>query len=227
MINIPTLKSGDLSSFLLLLHCRVGSTFGHTHAANKQPGMGSRKYEKATTLPTSTSPSQTFDRDHQFSSKATLGTSLKSSSITSSSPSATAGSSFWNRSTAVPKFGSHPASTFQDFDDSVSDAWDIKDVKGMGYGGSTGSGIVIDVQPTSASPFSVAKVNSLGPRLHSKQTVNPNSPSSNAKNIEFHEPPVTNNTYTSTDTQTKVGKISFLKRFIEIGFCNFTIYLLA
>ena len=179
--------------------------------------MGSRKYEKATTLPTSTSPSQTFDRDHQFSSKATLGTSLKSSSITSSSPSATAGSSFWNRSSAVPKFGSHPASTFQDFDDSVSDAWDIKDVKGMGYGGSTGSGIVIDVQPTSASPFSVAKVNSLGPRLHSKQTVNPNSPSSNAKNIEFHEPPVTNNTYTSTDTQTKVRKISLLKGFIEMG----------
>merc|ERR1712110_505074 len=89
---------------------RVGSTFGHTHAANKQPGMGSRKYEKATTLPTSASPSQTFDRDHQFSSKATLGGPLKSSSITSSSPSATAGSSFWSRSTAVPKFGSHPAS---------------------------------------------------------------------------------------------------------------------
>ena len=216
-MNILTLKFGDLSSFLLLLHCRVGSTFGHTHAANKQPGMGSRKYEKATTLPTSTSPSQTFDRDHQFSSKATLGTSLKSSSITSSSPSATAGSSFWSRSTAVPKFGSHPASTFQDFDDSVSDAWDIKDVKGMGYGGSTGSGIVIDVQPTSVSPFSVAKVNSLGPRLHSKQTVNLNSPSSNAKNIEFYEPPVTDNTYTSTDTRTKVRKISFLKGFIEIS----------
>jgi hypothetical protein len=150
-----------------LLFCRIGSTIDFTHAANQQLGMGSRKYEKATTLPTNAN--KKFDKD-QFSTKSSLGNSVQPPLITSSPASSVVGNSFWSRTTAVGKFGGHPTSTFQDFDDSVSDAWDIKDVKGVNYGGSVGPGIVIDVQPTSFSPFSVAKNHSPGPGVHGKNT---------------------------------------------------------
>ena len=156
---------------MLLSYCRVGSTVDFTYAAKQQPGMGSRKYEKATTLPTNISPSQKFDKEHQLSTKSNLGISPQ---IPSSST--VVGSSFWSRTTGVGKFGSNPASSFQDFDDSVSDAWDIKDVKGINYGGSAGHGIVIDVQPTSVSPFSIAKTNSIGPGVHGKRSANANLP---------------------------------------------------
>ena len=170
--------SEKLNSFLLLF-CRIGSTVDFTHAANQQLGMGSRKYEKATTLPTNANKSQKFDKD-QFSTKPSLGNSIQPPLITSSPASSVVGSSFWSRTTAVGKFGGHPASTFQDFDDSVSDAWDIKDVKGINYGGSVGPGIVIDVQPTSLSPFSVAKNHSPAPGVHGKNTAK-ESPQYSAK----------------------------------------------
>ena len=160
----------ELNSFLLLSYCRVGSTVDFTYAANLQPGMGSRKYEKATKLPTSVSTSQKFDKD-QLSTKSSIGISSQHPS-----PSTVVASSFWSRTTGVGKFGSHPASSFQDFDNSVSDAWDIKDVKGINYGGSAGHGIVIDVQPTSVSPFSIAKTNSFGPGVHGKRSANTNLP---------------------------------------------------
>ena len=167
----------ELNSFLLLSYCRVGSTVDFTYAANQQPGMGSRKYEKATTLPTSVSTQQKFDKDHQFSTKSSIGISPQVP------PSSTVvASSFWSRTTGVGKFGSHPASSFQDFDDSVSDAWDIKDVKGINYGGSAGHGIVIDVQPTSVSPFSIAKTNSFGPGVHGKRSANTNLPTTSKIN---------------------------------------------
>ena len=139
--------------------------------------MGSRKYEKATTLPTSVSTSQKFDKDHQISTKSGLGVSPQISS-----GSTVVGNSFWSRTTGVGKFGSHPSSSFQDFDDSVSDAWDIKDAKGINFGRSAGQGIVIDVQPTSVSPFSIAKTSSIGPAVHGKHSANTNPPTT-AKSI--------------------------------------------
>ena len=157
---------------MLLSYPRIGSTVNFTHAAIQQPGMGSRKYEKATTLPTNVSTSQKYDKEHQISTKASLGISPQVPSSTST----VVGSSFWSRTAGVGKFGSHPASSFQDFDNSVSDAWDIKDVKGINYGGSAGHGIVIDVQPTSVSPFSIAKTNSIGPGVHGKRSANANLP---------------------------------------------------
>merc|ERR1712223_933104 len=156
---------------------RVGSTIDFTHAANQQPGMGSRKYEKATTLPTSVSTSQKFDKDHQISTKSVLGVSPQISS-----GSTVVGNSFWSRTTGVGKFGSHPSSSFLDFDDSVSDAWDIKDAEGINFGRSAGQGIVIDVQPTSVSPFSIAKTSSIGPAVHGKSSANTNPPTT-AKSI--------------------------------------------
>ena len=165
---------------MLLFHCRVGSTLDFTHAVNQQPGMGSRKYEKATTLPSNASASQKIDRDNQLSTKSSLVNSMQASSI-SSSTSSPVGNSFWSRTAVGGKFGGHSASSFQDFDNSVSDAWDIKDVKGLGYGGSNGPNIVIDVQPTSASPFSIAKTNSLGPEVHGKRSAKESSQSSTAK----------------------------------------------
>merc|ERR1712223_1047343 len=163
----------DFQAFL-----RVGSTIDFTHAANQQPGMGSRKYEKATTLPTSVSTSQKFDKDHQISTKSGLGVSPQISS-----GSTVVGNSFWSRTTGVGKFGSLPSSSFQDFDDSVSDAWDIKDAKGINFGRSAGQGIVIDVQPTSVSPFSIAKTSSIGPAVHGKHSANTNPPTT-AKSID-------------------------------------------
>ena len=163
----------------MLLFCRIGSTVDFTHAANQQLVMGSRKYEKATILPANANKSQKFDRD-QFSTKSSLGNSIQPPIITSSSGSNVVGGSFWSRTTGGGKFGGHPSSTFQDFDDSVSDAWDIKDVKGINYGGSVGPGIVIDVQPTSLSPFSVAKHHSPGPGVHGINT-HKGSPLSTAK----------------------------------------------
>merc|ERR1712223_240709 len=156
---------------------RVGSTIDFTHAANQQPGMGSRKYEKATTLPTSVSTSRKFDKDHQISTKSGLGVSPQISS-----GSTVVGNSFWSRTTGVGKFGSHPSSSFLDFDDSVSDAWDIKDAKGINFGRSAGQGIVIDVQPTSVSPFSITKTSSIGPAVHGKHSANTNPPTT-AKSI--------------------------------------------
>ena len=125
--------------------------------------MGSRKYEKATTLPTLPSANQisspnytSHTQGYRTSSKTSLGNTVLSPST---APSPIVGGGFWGRSSSAR---SHPpSSTFQDFDDSVSDAWDIRDDKGFGCG----TGSVIDVEPTSVSPFLTKQI-STGPGVH-------------------------------------------------------------
>ena len=144
--------------------------------------MGSRKYEKATTLPSNTS--QTIDKPYQYITKSNLGNTIQPASSATSS---VVGGSFWGRTTGVGR--GHSPSSFQDFDDSVSDAWDSKDDKGMGYAGSSVTGSVIDVQPMSVSPFNIAKVNSQGPGVHGKYSAKSNTHATTAKNISTPIPP--------------------------------------